>query len=355
MDAKHPQCRLLAVVKSGLMSIEQFGGSIMRANGFRFGHGRLMSSVVCIAMLSAPVPAFAQIKSKAGQEIEKTRAAKLQELPVCAKPIGTIALAEPENRWWTDLGLSSPEALIRVYVQKSKCFRLVNRSNRGMAAMQTERNLAAGGETRRGGTVGKGQMVEADFTVIPDIVSSNSNKGGLNVGALVGGFIPGGFGALVGGINLKKKSANVILNVVNNKSSEEFVAEGQSKKSDLGFGGGGGLFSGGFLGAGGASGYDSTEIGQVVALAYLDAYITLVNDLGGMTDAIAGPQAERAVTMKNAGRMFESASLKAKVLKTLDSGAMLYPTGNKMNGLWEVEDELGAKGWVSEVALAIAK
>jgi len=26
-----------------------------------------------------------------------------------------------------------------------------------------------------------------------------------------------------------------------------------------------------------------------------------------------------------------------------------------MNGLWEVEDELGAKGWVSEVALAIAK
>ena len=224
-----------------------------------------------------------------------------------------------------------------------------------MAAMQTERNLSAAGETRRGGTIGKGQMVEADFTMIPDIVSSNNNKGGLNVGGLIGGFIPGGFGAVLGGLNVKKRSANVVLNVVNNKSSEEFVSEGQSKKSDLGFGAGGGLFSGGFLGAGGASGYDNTEMGQVVALAYLDAYTKLVNDLGGMTEAIAGPQAERAVTMKNAGRMFAAASLKAKVLKPLDAGAMLYPTGNKQGGFWEVEDELGTKGWVAEIAIAVAR
>ena len=309
------------------------------------------------AMLVASVPAAAQIKSKAGQEAEKTRAAKVAELPVCTQPIGTLALAQPENtvRWWTDLGLSSPESLIRVYVQKSRCFRLVNRSNRGMAAMQTERALAASGETRRGGTFGKGQMVEADFTVIPDIVSSNNNKGGLNIGGLVGGFIPGGFGALASGINIKKRSANVVLNVVNNKSSEEFVAEGQSKKSDLGWGGGGGLFSGGGLGAAGASGYDNTEIGQVVALAYLDAYTKLVNDLGGLQDAIGGQQAERAVVMKNAGRMFSGPSVTSKVLKPIDAGSMLYPTGKKQGGLWEVEDELGAKGWVSEVALAVAR
>ncbi len=315
------------------------------------------AAAAVVVMLMATTPAAAQIKSKAGQEAEKTRAAKVAELPVCAKPIGTIALASPENtnRWWTELGLSSPESLIRVYVQKSKCFRLVNRSNRGMAAMQTERSLAASGETRKGGTIGKGQMVEADFTLIPDIVSSNNNKGGLNIGGLVGGFIPGGLGGLVGGINIKKRSANVILNVVNNKSSEEFVAEGQSKKSDLGWGGGGGLFSGGGLAAGGASGYDNTEIGQVVALAYLDAYTKLVNDLGGLTEAIGGQQAERAVTMKNAGRLFASPSTKAKVLKTLDAGAMLYPTGNKEAGFWEVEDEMGTKGWVSEVAIAIAR
>lgn len=317
-----------------------------------------MSAVAAIAsMIAGTAPAAAQIKSRAGQESEKTRAAKQAELPICARPLGTLALAEPENqnRWWSELGLSSPEALIRVYVQKSKCFRLVNRSNRGMAAMAGERNLAASGETRRGGSFGKGQMVEADFTMIPDIVTSNNNKGGLNIGGIVGSFIPGGFGALASGINIKKKSANVILNVVNNKSSEEFVSEGQSKKSDLGWGGGGGLFSGGFLGAGGASGYDNTEIGQVVALAYLDAYTKLVNDLGGMSEAIAGPQAERAVAMKNAGRMFAGPGLKTKLIKPLDSGAMLYPTGNKQGGFWEVEDEMGSKGWVSEIAIAVAR
>lgn len=322
----------------------------------RIQAGRITGMVAIVAMLAGSVPAAAQIKSKAGQEAEKTRAAKVAELPVCVKPIGTLALSEPENsnRWWSELGLSSPESLIRVYVQKSKCFRLVNRSNRGMAAMQQERSLAASGETRRGGTIGKGQMVEADFTMIPDIVSSNRNKGGLNVGGLVGGFIPGGFGALASGLNIKKRSANVVLNVVNNKSSEEFIAEGQSKKSDLGWGGGGGLFSGGFLGAGGASGYDNTEMGQVIALAYLDAYTSLVNDLGGLQDTIGGQQAERAVVMKNAGRLFAGPST-SKVLKPLDAGSMLYPTGNKQNGFWEVEDEMGSKGWVAEVAIAIAR
>jgi curli biogenesis system outer membrane secretion channel CsgG len=306
-------------------------------------------------VLLCAVPATAQIKSKSGEEAEKTRANKVAELPVCARPIGTISVAEPENHWWTPLGLASPEALIRVYIQKSKCFRLVNRSARGMAAMQTERALAADGETRRGGTIGKGQMVEADFTVIPDIVSQNADKGGFNVGGLLGAFVPGVGGALLGGLNIKKRSANVTLGVVNNKSSEEFVSEGQSKKSDLGWAAGGGLFGGGVLGAGGASGYDNTEMGQVIALAYLDAYTKLVTDMGGLSDAIAGPQAEKAVVMKNAGRMFAAPNPKAKVLKPLDAGAMLYPTGKKEGGFWEVEDELGSKGWVSEVAIAVAR
>lgn len=319
---------------------------------------KLLAALAAAAIITPAMPLAAQIKSKAGKEIEKDRAQKTAELPICAKPIGTLALADPENienRWWTSLGLSSPEALIRVYVQQSKCFRLVNRSNRGMAAMATERTLAAAGETRRGGTFGKGQMVEADFTVIPDIVSSNANKGGLKIGGLLGGFVPGIGGALLGGLDIKKRSANVILNVVNNKSSEEYVAEGQSKKSDLGFGGGGGIFGGGILAAGGASGYDNTEMGQVIALAYLDAYTKLVNDLGGLTDAIGGQQAERAVAMTRAGRMFTTASLSSKVIKPLDAGAMLYPTGNKQDGLWEVEDELGTKGWVPEIAIAVAR
>lgn len=318
--------------------------------------GMMRGGVVAAVAVSLCAPALAQINSKAGKTAEATRADATAVLPTCPRPLGTLALSEPETKWWGGLGLGSPEALIRVYVQKSKCFRLVNRSAMGMAAMSRERDLAGAGETRRGGTIGKGQMIEADFTVIPDIVTGNNNKGGLNVGGIVGAVVPGIGGALLGGINVKKRSANVVLNVVNNKSSEEFVAGGQSKKSDLGFGGGGGIFGGGVLGAGGASGYDNTELGQVVALAYLDAYTKMVGELGGQLAAYASqPQAQQAVAMKRPGRMYAAASLKGKVLKTLDPGAMLYPTGPKENGFWEVEDELGTKGWVAEAVIEVAR
>ncbi len=316
--------------------------------------GRLAFGVAAGLALAA-TSGQAQIKSKHNQSAEQTRAQKTAELPVCPRPLGTLALSEPENQWWGGLGLGSPEALLRVYVQRSGCFRLVNRSQRGMAAMERERSLSASGETRRGGTIGKGQMVEADFTAIPDIVTGNANKGGLNVGGLFGAIVPGFVGGMLGGINVKKRSANVVINFVNNKSSEEFVAEGQAKKTDLGWGGGGGIFAGGFLGAGGATGYDNTEIGQVIALAYLDAYTKLVNDLGGMREAIAGPQAERAVTMKRSGQLRATASMKGRIVKSLDAGSMLYPTGTKTAGWWEVEDEMGTKGWVAEASLEIAR
>jgi curli biogenesis system outer membrane secretion channel CsgG len=315
----------------------------------------LVRGTVIAALLLPMLPAAAQIKSKHSASAESTRAKKVAELPNCARPLGTVALAEPETRWWGDLGLGSPEALIRVYIQKSHCFRLVNRSNRGTQNMLQERALNAGGEMRRGGSIGKGQMVEADFTVIPDIVTSNNNKDGMNIGGLLGAFVPGIGGALLGGISLKKRSANVVLSVVDNKSSEEFVAEGQSKKSDLGFGAGAGVFGGGMLGAGGATGYDNTEMGQVIALAYLDAYTKLVENLGGVGAAIAGPQAEKAVTLKRPSRMFAAAAMTSRMVKMLDAGAILYPTGQKTGGLWEVEDELGTRGWVSEASLAVAR
>ncbi len=257
---------------------------------------RIIQTVAAIsaaAMAMSAVPATAQIDAGRKGGIEKARDKKVAELPTCSKPIGTLAIGEPENRWWGDLGLGSPEALLRVYAQKSGCFRLVNRSQRGMAAMQQERALASGGELRGGGAIGKGQMVEAEYTMIPDIVTANRNKGGFKIGGLLGGFVPGIGGALLGGLDIKKRSANVLLNVVNNKSSEEFVTEGRSTKTDVGFGAGGGIFAGGFLGAGGASGYADSEIGQVIALAYLDAFTKLVSNLGGMQDAVGKPPRKR--------------------------------------------------------------
>jgi curli biogenesis system outer membrane secretion channel CsgG len=141
-----------------------------------------VAAMSAAAVAFTAVPATAQINAGRKGGIEKARAAKTAELPRCTKALGTMGISDPETRWWEGLGLGSPEALLRVYAQKSGCFRLVNRSQRGMAAMQQERALAAGGETRGGGTIGKGQMVEADFTLIPNIVTANRNKGGFKVG-----------------------------------------------------------------------------------------------------------------------------------------------------------------------------
>ena len=56
---------------------------------------------------------------------------------------------------------------------------------------------------------------------------------------------------------------------------------------------GGASWWGGFAGAGGG-GYQNTEIGQVIVLAYLDAYTKLVTQLGGLPEnaAAAAPVAQ---------------------------------------------------------------
>jgi hypothetical protein len=59
--------------------------------------------------------------------------------------------------------------------------------------------------------------------------------------------------------------------------------------------------------------------------------------------------------MAKPGRMYASADAKGKVVRTLDPGMMLYPTGQKQDVMWEVEDELGNKGWVSSVLFQLAK
>jgi len=55
-----------------------------------------------------------------------------------------------------------------------------------------------------------------------------------------------------------------------------------------------GLFGGGTFAAAGGGGYQNTAIGQVIVLAYLDAYTKLVTELGGLpaNAAAAAPQAK---------------------------------------------------------------
>lgn len=288
---------------------------------------------------------------------EEKRDEKTADIPRCSKKIGTASIVEPENQWWREIegGLGSPEALIRIFIRQSGCFTLVNRG-RGFDAAMQERDLASSGQLRGGSNVGKGQIKTADYIIVPDIVTRNSNKGGTNVGGIIGGLFGGAAGAILGGISLKKRSANVILYVTDTRSSEEVAAtEGRAEKRDLGWGAGGGLFTGGFLGAGGASGYANTEIGQVVALAYLDAYTKMVGELGGLPDSASAANVQQAVSLKKPGKLYADSSIKSKVIVALDVGQLLYPTGNKTDQFWEVEDELGNKGWVSMALIELAK
>ncbi len=304
---------------------------------------------ISVAVLLTPGSSYA------AQTAQEERAKKEAEIPTCPKKYGTIAVVPPEHNWWTEYNLGSPEALLKIYVSKSGCFTLVDRG-KGMAAAQSERALASSGELRGGSNIGKGQVKAADYVLVPDLVSQNKNAGGNKIGGILGGFIPGAAGALLGGISIKKKTADVTLTVTDVRSSEQVaLTEGHSTKTDLGWGAGGGLFGGGAFAAGGATGYADTEIGQVVSLAYLQAYSALVEQFAALPDNAKSANEQQAVTMAKPGRMYAEPSLTSKVVRTLDPGMMLYPTGQKQDMLWEVEDELGNKGWVSSVLFQLAR
>jgi len=310
---------------------------------------KTLAVATVLATAVASLPAFA----KSAQQIRDEKSA---EIPVCAKPLGAISVVEPESDWWREAGLGSPEALIKVFVRKSRCFTLVDRG-KGLQALQAERSLAANGDLRGGSNIGQGQMKAADYVLVPDLVASNNKAGGNKFGGIVGGLVGSrAVGAAVGGINTKKKTADVVLTLTDVRSSEQMsTVEGHAKKTDIGWGAGGSLFKTSGFGSAGASGYADTEIGQVITLAYLQAYTQMVDEMGGLPTDASAANAAQAVTMNQPGRMYATPNINGQVVKTLEPGTMLYPTGEKRDVLWEVTDELGAKGWVSSLLFQLSR
>ena len=316
---------------------------------------RIRKPAAVVAALSVactiPVPSFAASIQ------EKTERAKA-EIPTCTHRIGTLAVREPDSRWWEPLGLESPEALLKVFVMKSGCFTLVDRG-KGFQMAQQERALASGGELQGGSNVGMGQVRAADYILVPDIVNKNANSSGSNIGGLVGGFLGGFAVAIVANININSSTADVTLALTNVRTTEqEAMTQGHGSKTDIGFGGGAGGFWGGFAGVG-ASSYAKTAIGQVVVLAYIDAYTKLVEQMGGLSAQAPGGAAAAApaqtLSMSRPGRMYAKASDTSATVRQLSPGMALYPTGQK-EGVWiEVKDEVGNQGWVPQTALENAK
>lgn len=256
----------------------------------------MLAVIVGGAIAATPAIAQRQTSASSGQ---KDQQQGQSEIPRCTKRLGTIAIVEPDNQWWRELNLGSPEAILKIFVQQSGCFGLVNRG-RSMQSRAMERAMADQGELQRGSNLGKGQVKAADYFLQPDIVSTNKNSGGGGVGGALGGALGGMFGGagrvlggIAGGINIKKGEASVTLSLVNARTTEEeALTQGYFRKRDLSFGAGGGALFGGFAGAAGG-GYQNTEIGQIIVLAYLDAYKKLVTQMGGLpaNAAAAAPRA----------------------------------------------------------------
>ena len=118
------------------------------------------------------------------------------DLEHCDKPMGALAVVEPQDHIAVALlryKLGSPTGLIRLMVQQSNCFLVVERGA-GMKNMMQERALADSGQLRQDSNVGGGQMVTADYIMTPAVVFSENNAGG--VGGAGGG---GGGAAALGG------------------------------------------------------------------------------------------------------------------------------------------------------------
>ncbi|MBU3992007.1 MAG: penicillin-binding protein activator LpoB, partial [Alphaproteobacteria bacterium] len=129
-------------------------------------------------------PAFAANKGSSGHQAEQKG---IQEIPRCTRKIGTVAIVEPDNQWWREMNLGSPEAILKIFVQQSGCFSLVNRG-RAMQSRAMERAMADSGELQSGSNLAKGHVKTADYYLEPNIVSGNKNSGGGGVGGVLGGI-----------------------------------------------------------------------------------------------------------------------------------------------------------------------
>ena len=196
----------------------------------------------------------------------------------CQSPLGTVSLVENQNAGWytilrNEYKLPPTANLLRLLIQQSNCFVVVERGGAGMNAMARERELMGSGEMRGGSNFGKGQMVASDYGLSPEVIFSNNDAGA--IGGALGGLIGGGGGRAVAAIGggLKTREASAMLTLVDNRSGVQVAAsEGSASKSD--FAGFGGLFGGG---AGGTlGGYQNTAQGKVLTAAFMDAYNQMV-------------------------------------------------------------------------------
>ncbi len=291
------------------------------------------------------------------------------DLERCDKPMGAMAVVEPQDMIIQSLArynLQSPVGLIRMMIQQSNCFIVVERGV-GMQNMMQERALAEGGEMRQGANMGGGQMVPADFIMTPSVVFSENNSGGM--GGALGGLLGGRGGAVLGAVagGLKFKEAQTSMLVADARSGVQVAAaEGSAKKADFRLGG---LLLGG--GAGGAlGGYTNTNEGKIIAASYADNFNSIVRavrndpslqrDVGTLAQEAAAGGSNKGGAVFNEGdvlypkinnvKLMGGPSDGAKTLATLAKGEEMIFMGEEQDGFVKVESGRGG-GWVKKILI----
>lgn len=312
---------------------------------------RLIAPALAVLITASALPTASA--AQAGRSgAQRAQDAQMAQIPRCRASLGSITITDGQSDYWRELQLSPPQSLLRVVIQRSGCFTLVDRGA-GMSLAQRERDMASGGDLQRGSNVGGGQVRAADYVLVGEIASQNANSGGNALAGLAGAALGGRAGAIIGGIRTRNMEANTVLSLTNVRTSEtELVTEGYASKRDMSWGLGGAGFGAGALGGGS---YENTEIGRIVAQSFIQAYTDMVTQMGGLEGGSAAQAAPiQSYTVQEASTL-RSAPSGGSVVRALPVGLRLYPTGNRDGAWWEVMDDNDNVGWVQNERLAPGK
>ena len=289
------------------------------------------------------------------------------QLERCDAPKGTLAVVEPHTQAGQSLqryGLGSPTGVLRMLVQQSNCFQVVERGV-GMNNMAIERQLAASGELQRDQNIGKGQMIAADFILTPSVVFSENNAGG--IGGALGGLIGGGKGQAIAGIagGVKFKQAETNLLLADARSGLQVAAaQGSAEKADFALGG---AVLGQISAAGG--GYGNTAEGKMIVASFVDNWNNIVRNIRNnpsLVQARAGVASQQNAAMSvqaNAGAAGDVLITKIAGVKVMrqprDNGGELQTLGRNEEVILAGEDQNGytkvttsrGDGWVKAILL----
>lgn len=307
----------------------------------------LLSTAALVAATLCAGQALADTKPS---KVQKKQTEMMAQIPRCTQSLGTVSIVDGDDPYgWTQFNLAPPQKLLKVVIQRSGCFKLLDRGA-GMSAAQKERELAYGGELQRGSNVGKGQIKAADYVLVAEVAGADSDASGGAAAGAIGGLVGGRFGAAIGGVKVNRLEANTVLSLTDVRTSEVVATEeGYATKTDVGWGAGGGW---GFAGAVGG-GYEDTEIGRIVTQAFIASYTNLVTNMGGLEPA-AQTAPKAAFRVMRPAAMHRSPAPSSSVVRQLDPGMLVYPLGAKEGMWWEIEDENGNAGWVDNTNLSPA-